>query len=104
MISDSEAKALHDRATRSMQHLSEQEQASLAAWYHHEDAAETRLLRIGDAPAPRATLHAQIDAALAQLATSVQRIQEAAAENERIRGEITELRHQLADSVLAQVA
>lgn len=103
MISEGEAKTLHDRATRGL-HLSDEEQALLAAWYLHEDEAETRLLRTDDAPARLATLHAQVGAALAQLATSVQRIQETAAENERIRGEIAELRHQLAGTALTQMA
>jgi len=42
-----------------------------------------------------ATLQAQVDAALAQLMTVAKRIQEIASENETLRREIANLRHQL---------
>ena len=50
------------------------------------------------------SLRARVDMAFAQLAISVQRIQETSGENERIRREIADLRHQLADSVRVQPA
>ena len=98
MISSDEAKRLHESATRGLS-LSAEEQAALTACYRREDEAEATLLRTHEASETVESLRARVDMAFAQLAISVQRIQETSGENERIRREIADLRHQLADSV-----
>lgn len=103
MISEHDAKVLHDKATRGMV-LTDEEQAALSDWYNREDEAEAKLLETADSLDTVASLHAQVNAAIAQLAISAQRIQETAADNERIRREIIELRHQLAGAALVQSA
>lgn len=103
MTSDHDAKMLHDRATRGMV-LTDEEKAALVDWYNREDEAEAKLLDTEGSDDTLALLHAQVNAAIAQLAVSTQRIQETAADNERIRREIAELRHQLANAAFAQAA
>jgi len=103
MISGDEVKRLHDRTTRGM-NLSAEEQVALAAWYRREDEVEASLLRTHEASETVASLRTRVDMAFAQLAISVQRIQETSGENERIRREIADLRHQLADSARVQPA
>jgi len=94
MISDDQAKQLHDRATRG-EPLSAEEQAQLEKWYALQDNAESRALGLTAAEKTPATVQAQVDAALAQLTTVTKRIQEIAVENESLRREITTLRRQL---------
>lgn len=101
MNSKIDAKILHDKATRGIA-LTEEEQTVLTAWYAREDEAEARIIHVQGGKESLASLQAQVNAALAQLAISVQRIQETASENERIRREIAELRSQLVDTALAQ--
>lgn len=103
MIPDDEVKSLHDRATRGM-NLSAEEQAALVAWYRREDEVEASLLHTHEASETVASLRSRVDLAFAQLAISVQHIQETSGENDRIRREIADLRHQLADSARVQAA
>jgi peptidoglycan hydrolase CwlO-like protein len=67
----------------------------LEKWYALQDNAESKALGLTAAEKTLAALQAQVDAALAQLMTVTKRIQEIAAENETLRGEITALRRQL---------
>ena len=94
MIFDDLAKQLHDRATRG-EPLAAEEQAQLEKWYALQDNAESKALGLTAAEKTLAAMQAQVDAALAQLMTVTKRIQEIAAENETLRGEITALRRQL---------
>ncbi|MBI4671513.1 MAG: hypothetical protein HY741_07585 [Chloroflexi bacterium] len=95
MITAEQAKRLHARATRG-ESLTTKEQAQLEEWYTLQDAAESKTLGITAAEKTLATLHVQVDAALAQLTTLTKRIQEVASENEMLRREIATLRQQLA--------
>jgi hypothetical protein len=101
MISDEDAKKLHDRATRGGK-LSPAEQAELDAWYARQDAEETAALAGAQPPHSLLMLRTQVEEVMAQLLTVTQRIQVQAAENERLRHEIAELQNQLAKAPAAQ--
>ncbi|MBM4043944.1 MAG: hypothetical protein FJ279_02420 [Planctomycetes bacterium] len=102
MLSDNRAKELHDRTTRG-QALSPEEQRQLEAWYAVQDRGE--MARVGlPSSKPAASLQAQVDGVLKQLAATTQRIQELAAENEALRREIAAVRHQLAQRATLQPA
>jgi len=103
MVSDEIGKRLHDRATRG-ETLSAQDQARLDAWYADQDRTEAVELGLNTAPKTMATLQAQVDSALAQLASVTARIQEIAEENDALRREVASLRSQLAQHALLQTA
>ena len=94
MSIDELAKQLHDKATRGLA-LSAEEQAQLEAWYTEQDQQERAVLGpMGSSPR-LATLHTQVETALAQLLTVTQRIQELTVHNETLRREIAVLQRQL---------
>ncbi len=95
MISDDLAQQLHDRATRG-EKLSADEQTALESWYAQADDAEKSQLDSASAEQTLISLRGQINATLTQLSTVVKRLQAVAAENDVLRSEIVELRHQLA--------
>lgn len=103
MISDGLAHPLHDKATRG-ESLSAEELAQLQSWYALQDNAESNVLGLAAAEKTSATLQAHIDATLARLMTVTKRIQEVAAENKALRGEIVTLRRQLAHLPVQQPA
>jgi peptidoglycan hydrolase CwlO-like protein len=103
MISDDFGKQLHDRATRG-EVLSVEEQARLENWYAAQNRAEADGLGLTVMGKTVTALQAQVDSALAQLATVTRRIQEIAAENEVLRREIAALRRQLAQQASPQPA
>ncbi len=83
MISEDEAKQLHDRATRGFV-LSADEQATLQAWYARQDAAESAMLA---RPQPSQTLEelrAEIGEALSRLRIVTQQIEAQTAEAEEM--------------------
>lgn len=95
MINQQRAQALHDKATRGMS-LSTEEQAGLEEWYRLQDQEESRALGL-TAYAPKVVeVQAQIQTTLVQVAAFVQRLQEIAAENDRLKQENSLLRRQLA--------
>lgn len=102
MTSDEQRQRLHDRATRG-QTLSQDEQAQLDAWYAAQDRAEAAALDL-DVTEVTASLQAQIDTVLTQLAATTGRIQELGKENETLRQEIALVRHQLAERAVLQPA
>ncbi len=103
MSKDDLGRSLHDRATRGAV-LSAEEQAQLDEWYAQLDQEEAALLS-GNRPAPGlASLQAQVDAAVAQLVTTTQRIQTMTAENEAVRQEIAALQRRLTQKPTAQPA
>ena len=96
VISENIAKQLHDRSTRGHS-LSTEEKAMLEEWYTLQDTAESQALGMSAGNDNNvATLQRQVDVALTQLTTVTTRIQEIAAENEKLKHEITLLRGQLA--------
>jgi septal ring factor EnvC (AmiA/AmiB activator) len=95
MVSDELGKQLHDRATRG-EALSPEEQAQLKDWYATQDRAEADQLGFTATAETVDLLQAQIDSAVAQLATITRRIQEIATENKALRREIAALGRQLA--------
>ena len=95
MVTDTLGQHLHDRATRG-EGLSAEERAQLDEWYAAKDASEAKELGLNGATnSVAAELQAQIDAALAQLSSITRRIQEIAAENDKLRQEIAALRRQV---------
>jgi septal ring factor EnvC (AmiA/AmiB activator) len=86
---------LHDKATRS-EALSPKEQEQLEQWYTLQDRDESHTLSLEMHDDALATLQAQLTAALSQLTTVTQRIQDTVAENDTLRHDITVLRRQLA--------
>jgi hypothetical protein len=94
MSTDHIAQQLHDKATRGIA-LSAEEQRRLKAWYAEQDQEESVLLGATSSPRRLTTLHTHIEAALAQLQTVTQRIQELTAQNEAVRCEIAVLQRQL---------
>ncbi len=94
MSLDELAKQLHDKATRGLA-LSAEEQAQLEAWYAEQDQQEHAVLGPTGSSQRLATLHTQVEAALAQLLTVTHRIQELTIHNETLRREIAVLQRQL---------
>ena len=94
MSLDEFAKQLHDKATRGLA-LSAEEQAHLEAWYTEQDQQERAVLGPTGSSQRLATLHTQVETALAQLLTVTQRIQELTVYNETLRREIAVLERQL---------
>jgi hypothetical protein len=94
MSLDELAKQLHDKATRGLA-LSAEEQAQLEAWYTEQDQREHAILSPTGSSQRLATLHTQVETALAQLLTVTQRIQELTVHNETLRREIAVLQRQL---------
>ena len=94
MSLDELAKQLHDKATRGLA-LSAEEQAQLEAWYAEQDQQEHAVLGPTGSSQRLATLHTQVETALAQLLTVTQRIQELTVHNETLRREIAVLQRQL---------
>lgn len=103
MTGDLRAQALHDKATRG-EALSAEEQAQVDEWYARLDQEEGAALTKTLPPQRLATLHAQIDVALAHLLIVTERVQKQLAENEQVRQEIVVLQRQLAQSSTAQPA
>jgi hypothetical protein len=103
MVTDNQAKQLHDRATRG-EALSEEEKSILADWYTLQDRAESETLGLTNDENTLAPLKAQIEAALTQLSTLTHRLQEISSENEILRQENALLRRQLANSAPIQKA
>ena len=94
MSLDELAKQLHDKATRGLA-LTAEEQAQLEAWYTGQDQQERAVLGPTGSSQRLATLHTQVETALAQLLNVTQRIQELTVHNETLRHEIAVLQHQL---------
>jgi len=94
MSLDELAKQLHDKATRGLT-LSAEEQTQLEAWYAEQDQQERAVLGPTGSSQRLATLHTQVETALAQLLNVTQRIQELTVHNETLRREIAVLQRQL---------
>lgn len=94
MSLDELIKQLHDKATRGLT-LSAEEQAQLEAWYAEQDQQERAVLGPTGLSQRLATLHTQVETALAQLLNVTQRIQELTVHNETLRHEIAVLQRQL---------
>jgi hypothetical protein len=103
MTADDLAQHLHDKATRG-EPLSAEEQARLDQWYARQDREEDDMLAKTSTPQEIATVQAQVDAAVAQLVTTTQRIQALTAENEAARREVADLKRQLAQKRATQPA
>jgi cell division protein FtsB len=95
MVSEQELKRLHDRATRGLA-LSTDEQASLDAWYAQLDRDETSALAGTPGSQTFKVLQSQIEAATVRLLSVTERMQATAAENDRLRRDITLLQEQVA--------
>ncbi len=93
---------LHDRATRG-EPLSEQEQATLEAWYAEQDRAEAQAFGLPeemlgqdqDVPDHILPLRRRIQVTLAEISATTRTLQTLTEENESIRQEITSLRARL---------
>ena len=82
-MTNSNFRALHDRATRGEQ-LTADERAQLEAWYLRQDQAENELLRPTTPTGSTAQLHEQVTAAAAQLEAISQQIRATLAESVRL--------------------
>ncbi len=102
MADDKLMQDYHDRATRGLP-LSDAEQGALTAWYAAQDAAEASLINRNDETALTA-LQTQIDAGLAELSRTAQRLQSLSTENDLLRQEIAGLYRQLPQTQTAQRA
>jgi chromosome segregation ATPase len=94
MTRDEHAHLLHDRATRG-EVLSSEEQLRLEHWYAEQDRAEQAVLDANQTTT-RATLQQQVDAALAQLHSVVQQIEDLSHQNDALRRNIAAAQRQLA--------
>jgi len=103
MTPDDLGKKLHDRATRG-QSLTEEERTLLAEWYRRLDEEEARQFAATRSSPTQNATREEIDNLLAQLVLSAQRMQAMAAENEKLRREIEDLHHQLAQKRTARSA
>ena len=80
--------------------MTQAEQASLAAWYEHQDAEEGATLA-SEAPVTEAALRrlrGEVEAAAARVLTTTQQIQAQIAENEGLRQEIAAFAQRLVRS------
>jgi hypothetical protein len=95
MLSDELGMQLHDRETIG-EPLTAQEKAQLEAWYTQKDAAEKSMLEATQMPLPNLVmLQDQVDIAIEQLTTGVQRLHQITQENKSLREEISEIKQQL---------
>ena len=95
MISNEVGMKLHDRATRG-ESLDLEERSQLETWYISQDTQESEYLQATEDALPGVLqLKKQIDTALAHLASTTQRIQAIALENQALRDEILVLQQQL---------
>ena len=102
-MTDEACQALHDKRTRGLT-LSAEEQVTLDAWYARQDAEEQASLGSASTSPLLTRMHAELDAINAELRSVTQRIQEATAENTRIRDEIIKLQAQATKRSKAQTA
>ncbi len=102
MVTESLGKKLHDKSTRG-ELLTVAEVEQLEEWYARADSAESKALGLNGAQQSLSALQSQIDTALSRLMTVTKRIQQVAADNDTVRREIADLRHQVAH-LLAQAA
>lgn len=102
MMSKEIAQKLHDKSTRG-ELLSIEEVKQLEEWYAREDSSEGQSLGLNASEKSSNTLQSQIDNALAQLMAVTNRIHQVAMENEVLRNEVLDLRHQIS-RVLGQPA
>ena len=94
MVTEDQAKQLHDRVTRD-EPLSPEEHSSLEEWYTFQDGVEYKVLGLTKNEKDLAPLYAQIEILLTQLTIVGQRIQEISTENGSLKQEITSLYRQL---------
>ncbi len=95
MVSDELGMQLHDRETIG-EPLTAQEKEQLEAWYAQKDVAETSMFEATQVPLPNLiVLQDQVDMAIEQLTTGVQRLQQITQENKSLREEIAEIKQQL---------
>lgn len=97
MSTNDRMQELHNKATRGMA-LSADEQSQLDAWYAAQDQAESELLASPQPVHTLIALRAQIDTALAQLASVSSQIQILVTQNASLRQEIETLQNQLAQT------
>jgi hypothetical protein len=94
MLSDELGMQLHDRETIGEQ-LTTQEKEQLEAWYAQKDVAEKSMLEATQVPLPNLiVLQDQVDIAIEQLTTGVQRLHQITQENKSLREEIAEIKQQ----------
>jgi len=94
VISNELGMQLHDRWTRG-QVLTAEEREQLEVWYQQQDAKEAKQLNPVSTAVEISDLQAQVEMALTELATVIQRVRQISAENEGLRQEISTLRQQL---------
>jgi len=100
---ESRGQLLHDKATRG-EVLSSEEQVQLEQWYTLQDRDESHTLSLAMRNDTPEALQAQVAAAVSQLTTVTQRIQDVATENDILRHDIAVLRRQLAHLLTSQSA
>jgi hypothetical protein len=94
MVSDELGMQLHDRETIG-EPLTAQEKVQLEAWYAQKDAAEKSMLEATQMPLPNLVmLQDQVDIAIEQLTTGIQRLHQITQENKSLREEIAEIKQQ----------
>lgn len=85
---------LHDKSTRG-EPLTPEEQVVLDAWYVSQDQEEAKILQRTQPTTAIEKIQAQIDTALAHMQEMARNIQQAIAENERLKRENASLRREL---------
>jgi len=103
MVSENRGQLLHDKATRG-EVLSPEEQTQLEQWYTLQDRTESHTLSLAMRDDTFAALQTQLAAAVSQLTTVTQRIQDVVTENDALRHDIIVLRRQLAHLLTSQPA
>ena len=94
LILDRLGMQLHDRYTQG-ETLTVDEQAHLEEWYHQKDDLEAQQLNQIFTNPGTVDLQAQVEMALTHLGVAIQRVQQIATENNKLRQEISALRQQL---------
>ena len=102
MLTDEEARQLHDRASRA-EDLTPPEQVALEEWYVRQDSAEgATLTRAAPSGSPD-MLQERVAAAARRLHVVSGKIEVLTAENQKLRQEIAALQRQLASKTIASL-
>ena len=103
MLTDEQGVKLHHRLVLG-ETLTAAEKAALDTWYAYQDELERQTLNLTHREDSLEALRQNLHAALADLVTEAQKLQQSELENERLRQEVEALKRHLSDVLLPKAA